>query len=216
VGFVTVGIRIGDRRTPTALAVVEGDWRDEPGATPTPRVESGKIVGMTPARQIDYALVRRLERLPAGTTYPAITARLGVVMEGLRARGTPPTSIYADATGIGLPIIDGLSQAARRPVTAVYMTAGDKRVVADDRRSVTLGKAYVVARLKVLLEGGRLLLPRTREAEELADDLAAYDVTPVRVDDQAAPFAVGAHDDDITALGLAVQEPPMRQSIVWS
>lgn len=215
-GVVTVGLRIGDRRTPTALTAVESEWRDEPGSQPTPRVESGKIVGMTPARTIDFALVRRLERLPVGTTYPAIAARLGAIVEGLRARGTPPTAIYADATGIGLPVIEGLYQAARTPVIAVYMTAGDKRIRADDRRSVTLGKAYVVARLKVLLEGGRLLLPRTREAEELAADLTAYDVTPVRVDDQAAPFAVGAHDDYITALGLAVQEPPTMYSIVWS
>jgi len=214
-GTVTVGIHIGDRRTPTALAAVEGEWRDEPGARPTPRVEGGLVVGMTPARQSDYVLVRRLERLPAGTTYPAIAARLKAVVEGLHARGTPPTTIYADATGIGLPVIETLAQTARASVKAVYMTAGDKRVVAEDQRTVTLGKAYVVARLKVLLEEGRLLLPRTREAEELADDLTAYEVTPARVDDQAAPFAVGQHDSSITALGLAVQAPLRKASILW-
>lgn len=53
---------------------------------------------------------------------------------------------------------------------------------------------------------GRLHLPRTAEAETLAEELLDYEI---RVDqdanDRYGAFRVGAHDDLVTALGLAVQ-----------
>lgn len=214
-GLVAVGLDVGDRRTPSALAVVEGEWRPAANARAVPLVEDGEVLGVTPPRTVDYALVRNLERLPAGTTYPALGARLAEVVAALRARGVGPT-VYVDATGIGRPVMETLRAAADVPITPVYFTWGDRRAVSDDF-SVTLGKAYLVARLQVLLQEGRLLLPRTKEAEALARDLTEFEIT-MRPDanDTYGAFVVGTRDDLITALGLAVQEPLQQPTILWA
>lgn len=213
-GLVAVGIDMGDRRTPSAIAVVEGEWRPAAGAVAVPIIEDREVVGVTPPRTVDYALVRSLERLPPGTDYPALGVRLAEIIAGLHARGVSPT-VYVDATGIGRPVMDTLQATANVPITPVYFTWGDRRAVGDDF-SVTLGKAYLVARLQVLLQEGRLLLPRTAEAEALARDLTEYEVT-MRPDanDTYGAFTVGAQDDLITALGLAVQESLQRPTILW-
>jgi hypothetical protein len=75
-----------------------------------------------------------------------------------------------------------------------------------------LGKAWLVSRIKVLLQCGRLHLPRTTEAEAMKDELLDYEI---RISEDAneryGAFKVGAHDDLVTALGLAVQDrPPER------
>ena len=57
-----IGIDIGQKRDPTALAVVEGEYR--PGPDPSLPRES-------------HFLVRYLVRLPLGTPYPEVARRLG-------------------------------------------------------------------------------------------------------------------------------------------
>ena len=72
-----------------------------------------------------------------------------------------------------------------------------------------LGKAWLVSRIKVLLQCGRLHLPKTPVAEAMKDELLDYEI---RINEDAneryGAFKVGAHDDLVTALGLAVQDRP--------
>lgn len=90
------------------------------------------------------------------------------------------------------------------PVTFAY---GDRY----DRRAGRVGKAYLVSRLQALLQTGRIKLPRTPEAERLAEELMDYEIR-VEKDggDRSGAFRVGAHDDVVTALGLAELEEPSR------
>jgi hypothetical protein len=71
---------------------------------------------------------------------------------------------------------------------------------------VHLGKAFLVSRLQMLLQSGRVHLPRNPAAETLAAELLNYEI---RVDEKAndryGAFKVGTHDDLVTALGLTVQ-----------
>ena len=76
-----------------------------------------------------------------------------------------------------------------------------------------MGKAHLVSRLQVVLQSGSLRLPETPEARHLAEELFDYEI---RVDENAndryGAFRVGAHDDLVTALGLAVLgDPPGRR-----
>ena len=69
-----------------------------------------------------------------------------------------------------------------------------------------VGKAYLVSRLQVLLQGHRLHYDKSsREAETLTRELLDYEI---RVDqdanDKYGAFKVGTHDNLVTALGLAV------------
>ena len=60
-----------------------------------------------------------------------------------------------------------------------------------------------------LLQTGRIHLPRTREAEVLAQELLDYEIrVNESSNDTYGAFRVGSHDDLVTSLGLAVQEEP--------
>jgi len=190
-GTVTVGIDIGQKRDPTAIAVMEMEWRVVEG------------------RQEDHYTARHLSRLPLGAEYPAITARLGEVVTNVRKRGVPVRRVYADATGVGQPVVDQLKGAGQR-ITPVYFTHGDRRTENADG-SITLGKGFLVSRLKVLMQTRRVHLAQTDEMAAMQKELLDYEL---RVNENAndvyGAFSVGAHDDLATALGLAVQDQPGR------
>ena len=195
---VTVGIDIGQKRDPTAIAVTELDHRSREGF---------------PGKE-DHWLVRHLERMPLGTPYPQVADRLAQVVEGVKKRtGSTPTA-YLDATGVGQPIADEM-RLRGLDVSACYFTHGDRRT-AEGYATVKIGKAWLVSRLQALLQGGRLHLPDTSEAHALASELMDYEI---RVDqdanDRYGAFKVGTHDDLVTALGLAVQTEPFEVLIGW-
>jgi hypothetical protein len=189
VGTVTVGVDLGQRRDPSAVAVVERERR--------PRELRG---GET------HHLVRYLERLPLNTPYPAVAERVAAIVAGVQAQAGQRPALYLDATGVGTPIVDLLRAAeVQAQLVAVYFTHGDRRTW--ERGEVRLGKAWLVSRLQALLQSGRLHLLRTGEAEALGQELLDYEI---RVDENAndryGAFKVGTHDDLVTALGLATQE----------
>lgn len=179
---VVIGVDIGQRTDPTAVAVIETANRD------------GR----------SHYVARHLERLPLGTPYPAVVARLQRIVEHVTEQTGVAPRLCVDATGVGTPVVD-LLRGAGLFVTPVYFTHGDRRTI--EGGEVRLGKAWLVSRLQVLLQDGRLHLPRTTEAEALARELLGYEI---RVDqdgnDRYGTFRVGTHDDLVTALGLAVQE----------
>jgi hypothetical protein len=186
---ITIGVDIGQRRDPTAIAVVEGE--DRPGPTQRP---------------VWHHVARHLERLPLGTSYPDVAARVSAVVASVTARAGATPAVYLDATGVGTPVVDVLRQAGiAGRLIPVYFTYGDRRTVNADG-AVSLGKAWLVSRLQALLQGGWLHLPQTAEATALHRELLDYEI---KVDQDAneryGAFRVGSHDDLVTALGLATQ-----------
>ena len=187
-GSVVVGVDIGQKRDPTAVAVVEHEWRKRDG------------------REEDHWLARHLERLPLGTPYPQVAVRLVEVVESVRRHTKSTPTINVDATGVGQPVVDEMIRRGLS-ATACFFTHGDRRTAEGMR--VTIGKAWLVSRMQALLQGGRLHLPDISEAHALTDELLDYEI---RVDENAndryGAFRVGKHDDLVTALGLAVQVEP--------
>jgi len=194
---VRIGIDVGQKVDPSAIAVVEV----------VPRIEGGEPVG--------HYEVRFLQRLPLGATYPANAARLGEVVANIEAalpwvthayRQKPrlDLEVYADATGVGQPLVDILNETGLG-VVPTYFTHGDRRTVADGR--ITLGKAWLVSRLKSMFQTGRVHLPPSHpEAAAMARELEDYEIRVAEdANDRYGAFKVGAHDDLVTALGLAVQ-----------
>jgi hypothetical protein len=186
-GAVTVGVDIGQRRDPTAIAVVEQEHRGSE----------------------THHMARHLERLPLGSPYPAVAERVAAVVQGVHSvtSGDAPT-LYVDATGVGTPIVDVLRAAGvgnLAQLKAVFFNHGDRRKV--ERGEVKLGKAWLVSRMQALLQSGVLHLPRTDEAEALGKELLDYEIRVTEdANDRYGAFRVGAHDDLVTALGLATQE----------
>lgn len=195
VGTLTLGVDIGQRVDRTAIALAE--------AQPRAGANGDEV----------HFVVRHLERLPLGTPYPEVTRRIETIVAIIRARvgerglAASGLRLYLDATGVGQPVVDLLTATGVR-CTPVYFTHGDRRT--DENGEVKLGKAYLVSRLKTLAQTDRLHLPETAESEAVRREFLDYEL---RVDEQAndkyGAFRTGAHDDLVTALGLAVQTDPV-------
>jgi hypothetical protein len=188
-------VDVGQRVDPTAIAVVEIEER--------PR---GDGRGGT---EYHY-MARHLERLPLGTPYPRVAERVTRIVSGVRARAGSYPELYLDATGVGTPVVDALRDAGvDAKVVAVYFNHGDRRTPVEGGAEVRLGKAYLVSRMQALLQSELLHLPRTSEAEVLAEELLDYEIRVSEdANDKYGAFRVGTHDDLVTALGLAVQKDP--------
>jgi hypothetical protein len=192
---VTIGIDIGQKVDPTAIAVLEKVKRADG----------------------EHYIARFLQRLPLTTPYPAIAERLGQIVGGVhvisnRPAGRPRITTFADATGVGQPVVDLLRLDGVK-VVACYFTHGDRRTEerVNGQEQVSIGKAWLVSRLQALLQTNCLHLPRTPEAALLAQELLDYEIKVSEdANDRYGAFRVGAHDDLVTALGLAAQGEKRR------
>jgi hypothetical protein len=191
--IITIGVDLGQRKDPTAIAVVEGRDRND--------------------GEREFA-ARGLTSLPLGTSYPDVVARLRDTIDGLepQLQGERPP-IWLDATGLGTPVVD-MCRSAGMQVTPCYFTHGDRLVENSTEWSWSVGKGLLVAKLQVILQTKRLLLPNTPTAKQLADELLSYEIRiNPRANDTYGAFRVGAHDDLVTALGLAILAAARRGSI---
>lgn len=194
--LITIGLVVGLKRFRSAVCVVEIEDRVAEG------------------RSVEHFVVRNLERLPAGAEYPQIAARLSEIAEGLKQLNQDRPFVFVDVTGLGEPVIEFLREQTTgiSQFTPVFFNHGDRRK--KEEVSVHLGKAFLVTKLKTLLQSNSLHLPKTESAIALADELMAYDLTvDSDANDRSGAFSVGRHDDLVTALGLAVQETPERPPV---
>jgi hypothetical protein len=204
VGTVVIGVDVGQRVDPTAIAVVEREERIE-GRRYHP---DGSVAPSAKERRVWHHTARYLARLPLGTPYPEVADRLAEIAAGVAAKAGVRPRLYLDATGVGQPLVDVLRlHKVKARLIPVYFTHGDRRIP-EHNGPVTLGKAWLVSRMQALFQGGRLHLPPGHpEAEVMTDELLDYEI---RVDKNAndtyGAFRVGSHDDLVTALGLATQE----------
>jgi hypothetical protein len=164
-------------------------------------------------RNEEHFVVRRLERIPAGASFTAVAKRVGEVASEAYRRKGKPADIYLDLTGLGEPVLDLFGrEVVHGWLLAVHLNHGDRRD--HDAGEVRLGKAWLVTRLQALLLEGRLHLPRTRDAEDVAEDLLDFEINvPQGASDRPGGFKVGRHDDLVVALGLSVQEDPPRWTL---
>ncbi len=127
---VSIGVDIGQKHDPTAIAVVQPERR-------TPE-EGGSVW---------HYLVRHLERLPLGTSYPEVGRRVAAVVTEVVAKTGSEPILYVDATGVGTPVVDALRGAGvRAKLVAVYFTHGDRRQ--EEGSQISLGKGWLVSGFK--------------------------------------------------------------------
>jgi hypothetical protein len=179
-----IGADIGQRRDYSAYAVVE--------------------------HTKDEMIVRRINRLPLGTPFGEVVARLVRVVDDLIARngsGFPRVWLKIDATAVGAPVAEDLRIAlAGRDVmqTDVWFTAGTGQEFRPvPMRRLSVPKMTMVANLQVALEKRKLKMPNTTIARETARELADFEIRQVG-DRETADARTGSHDDLVTALGLAI------------
>jgi hypothetical protein len=192
-----LGLDLGQANDFTALAVLEKTWPEDNRAGERAR----------------YA-VRHLERMPLGTPYPGMVARVGERVHALAAREAHLT-LVVDQTGVGRPVVD-LLRAARLPfrLVPVAITAGQAVTqVEESVGPVTqvgfhVPKRDLVGTLAVLLQSARLRVAQELpEAQLLVQELLNFRVTisPSGRDSYGAgeEWREGAHDDLVLAVALA-------------
>jgi hypothetical protein len=193
---ISVGITIGSISEPSGICVAESEKRN---------ITREWIYGE------EHYLIRKLERLPSGTSYPAIATRAATLVSRLKEYTDENIRIAVDATGKGKPIIDVFEERIREYlITQVYFNYGDQMTMTEYGRVITLGKAFLVTRLVTALQDHRLHLPRDPASEILATELENYQI---EIDPDAnnryGAFKVGSQDELVTALGLAlIPYPP--------
>jgi hypothetical protein len=203
---ISIGLDLGQKHDPTAIVVVQTGF-------------DGKEW---------HHQARFLQRMPLGTSYPDVVKRVSMVASnavvsfsremwqnrGIRIEYYP--RLYVDATGLGQPVIDllkGINMTVSK-IHPCYFTHGDRRIVSSNRE-IKIGKAWLVSRLQVLLQSGRLHIAKSAESEALIQELLDYEI---RISEDSntkyGAFSVGSHDDLVTALGLACQEDEIPVPLV--
>ena len=162
------------------------------------------------ANVLEFFQVRHIETKPYETPQVSLVDWLATIWKGIE--GLDRTALlYADITGAGTTWLDPLLPKVGR-VMPVYFNHSDRRQSDLDESHygenarVTLGKGYLVARLQVLLETGRLRLPSSPEGKAIGRELRDYQLEAQVEPEKYGGFrAGGQYDALISALGLAVQ-----------
>jgi hypothetical protein len=139
-----VGVDLGQASDPTAVCVLEAYAEREDPAEPMK----------------NYFDVRHLMRLPLGTSYPAIVADVGVMLQREPLRNA--TELVIDEC-VGRAVGDIFIQQGLKPVR-VTITAGDSAGEMAGGYRYTVSKSYLVSNLDAKLHTGEL-----RFAKELRE-----------------------------------------------
>jgi hypothetical protein len=178
-----VGADLGQSRDFSAIAVVE------------------RIVAPDAAVPAVFA-VRHLERLPLGTPYPKVAARLVALFDREPLSGG---TLVVDETGVGRPVVDLLrTTPIKATVHPLTITSGSRARV-DERGRWRVAKKLLVANVQRLLGAGRLkVADGLPEAVFLLRELADFRVTITqKANETFAAGSHGGHDDLVLAVALA-------------
>jgi hypothetical protein len=162
-------------------------------------------------RQSRYE-VAHAERVPLGTSYPAIVQYVAGLMARpeLRVRGRQPV-LVVDSTGVGRAVMDLLVQADLHPV-AVTISAGAESHPAP--RGHTVPKRDAIAGVLVALQTGRLLIAKDLpQAGTLVEELVNFEVKlSASGHDAYGAARESVHDDLVLALAVALWVAARHQS----
>ena len=212
------GVDLGQKTDPSAIVLLEVVERPIPGElerigaahldreTQTAILSCGQWKAHILKKEKHY-IARHINRMPLGAPYTDVVKAIKDIDGKIRERTNGKTlAMYVvDATGVGTPVIDLLRENVESArIKAAYLTGG---MEARIERGITLyvPKDQMVSMLQVLLQTGRIHLPKTAEAEALKEELLNYEI---RISDGGrdtyGAFRTGSHDDLVSALGIAV------------
>ena len=160
--------------------------------------------------------VRYLERLPLGTTYTDVAARIKEVEEMVNDRGASgregewpspgvprPSAVVVDATGLGMPMVHLLrKEGLHAPVVPVIFTSGDQAT--RDKDVWRVPKQEIVTNAQILLEQHILRFPGMspesgmliKEMEQMRVKVSAHG------NEQFGCWREGEHDDLVLAVAM--------------
>src|SRR5262249_47623943 len=134
-----MGLDLGQQSDPTTIAVAE-----------KVQVPTGKPMLERGAPTESHYHLRHIERMPLGTPYPTVVARVVELVPQPPLCGA--VSLAVDGTGVGLPVVDMLKAAplGDTPLYPVLITSGDHEN--HERGIYHVPKRTLVANLQVFLQ----------------------------------------------------------------
>jgi hypothetical protein len=158
------------------------------------------IRGRPKGRTMGYELVH-LDRVPLGTSYPAVVEQVRALLWRPPLRGR--SRLVVDATGVGVPIVDLLRQAGMQP-HPITITSGGRPTRDPRGGGYHVPKRDLVDLLAVLLQSARLAIAsELRYAQALADELLAFEARQTAAGNDTYGARDGAHDDLVLATAIA-------------
>jgi len=138
-----------------------------------------------------------LERIPLGTSYPAIAHHVRRLYSGLPST----TEVVLDATGLGGPVFEIFVGIGISPI-GVMITAGTAQT--EDGKFLHVPKMLLISRLQALLHEGRLKIQNSLpEAAVLMGELLDYRIQYTAAGHMTFNAREGRHDDLVLALAIA-------------
>ena len=242
---VTVGVDVGQIHDPSAVCVAEvtqehtGKFRLDKRFHVPAHVDANlifhKAIDADPVLRSEYT-IRYIQRLPLGTSYPAVAAFLADLLCNDRFAHRDVRCLI-DVTGVGRPVYDDLKDEInlRREVMYTHQTnvsglvwkSGNDTTIhlkpitfsngeKYNKTTGTLAKAFLVSRLQSLLQGERVHGPDTAEMKATVEELRVYEIKLDTDGKDTYGAIVGKHDDLATALGLACLEDPYSERVSYS
>ena len=179
-----VGLDLGQKQDYTALAVVQ-EVPDPDGPRP-------------------WAYhVRHMERLPLGTTYPAIVEHVRDVQRR-EPLASANTRVVVDTTGVGAPVFQEMRRAGVSGLVGVTIHSGD--AVSRDGSVYRVPKRDLVSTLQVLFQGGRVRVADGLDyGPVLRHELQSFKakINLATGHDSYEAWREGDHDDLVLALAMA-------------
>jgi hypothetical protein len=141
--------------------------------------------------------VGHLERVPLGTSYPAIAHHVRRLYSGFPSS----TEVVLDATGLGGPVYEIFVGVGLSPI-GVMITAGTAQ--SEDGKFLHVPKMLLISRLQALLHEGRLKIQKSLpEASVLMGELLDYRIQYTVAGHLTFNAREGRHDDLVLALAIA-------------
>jgi hypothetical protein len=187
-----VGVDLGQSVDYTAIAVVER--AEEKGAWDP--------VAYAWRRKVSMGL-RYLERIPLGTPYPDVVARVREVVKTAELEGN--CQLAVDATGVGRPVVDMMRAAGLgRVLWPVTITGGDTESQSNGFHRVP--QRDLIVGVQTILQLGLLQIAAGLEhGPVLVEEMAGMRVRITeRGREQYGSSREGTHDDLVFAVALAM------------
>lgn len=206
-----IGCDLGQAADPTALAVIH--HRREPLQTWATLRDTPELLEEK-QNTAEFFDVRHLERVPLGTSYPAIVAHVGALL------ARPPlcdgaTELIIDETGVGRAVGDIFESAGLRPVRVTITAGGEQTQQSHSPERWNVAKGILISTLDARLHTGELRFAADlTEAGPMAEELKDFRRKVGVAGRYSYEARVGRHDDLVLAVAIATWRATAERNIL--
>jgi hypothetical protein len=197
-----LGVDFGTQRDFTAIALLQREV-----------VARVTLKGSLEETGVVYNLVY-LERMELGTPYTQIVDHLKMIVSNGEIAGNVTT--IADATGVGLPVIQMMRRAMIAPLIAVGIHSG--QAVSEKTDGYSVPKRDLISALLIAIQGRKLRVAEDIDhRQELIHELQSFRMKQSRTGvDSYEALMEKDHDDLVLALSYAVWYPEKYMPFIGS